>query len=389
MKYLIYVFFLFLFSCDPKDKNTTMEEERKVGKTVSFEKLNSIQIDYLGNPTVHDLDPESETILFVEDREFSDEIHVADFDGNIMASFSKTGDVPDSYGALMATLRINGDSSFIAYSYNGFLTYDFSGQLQSRIKLKEFQVPNFYTMAMGFGMEKLKGKYLYIDQGSRLLDYSSINVYQEMRLLNWLDPETGERESFIYFPENSIFRSGKYFFRDSWAPAFTLADDLIYVAFGIEPVIYLYETAFPYSLVSSIPLDLPDYQDYKGSDSYLISLSLRTTSGRIENIKKIYGFIVVAYFPGYNASDIKESFTNKTPEEAMVFRERMREKYTSRIAILDSLGNLINDFVPGRLDPKSMLLRNDQLWMFETPDLETEQDYFRLFRVGLKIEGSE
>jgi hypothetical protein len=289
----------------------------------------------------------------------------------------------------MATLRIKGDSSFIAYGYNGFLTYDFSGQLQSRIKLKDFQVPNFTWTAMGFGMEKLKGKYLYIDQGSRLLDYSSIDVYQEMRLLNWLDPETGERESFIHFPENSIFRSGKYFFRDSWAPAFTLADDLIYVVFGIEPVIYLYETDPPYSLVSSIPIDLEDYRYFRGSNNNSVDFNLLFTSGKVLNIKKVDGYFAIAYFPGYSSADKEAESENKSHEENLIFRERMIKKYAQRIAIIDAVGNSVGDFVPDGLDPKSMLIRNGDLWMLEKPDEEVEQDYFRLFRVELKIEGSE
>src|SRR5690554_1939186 len=238
-----FILSLIIFSCESNDDGKVTTEISQPSKVISFEKLDSIKIDYLGIPTVHDIDPRSGTVLFMEHREFSEEIMVADFDGIVRASFSKMGDMPDSYGVLMSTLRIDGDSSFTAYSYNGFLTYDFSGELRSRVKLKDFQVPNFSRKAMGFGMEKLGNKYLYIEQGSRLVDYTSIDVYHEMRLLNWLDPDTGDKEPFIRFPENSIFRSGKYFFRDSWAPVFTLADELIYVAFGIEPIIYIYESS--------------------------------------------------------------------------------------------------------------------------------------------------
>lgn len=33
-----------------------------------------------------------------------------------------------------------------------------------------------------------------------------------------------------------------------------------------------------------------------------------------------------------------------------------------------------------------MVVRNEELWLLEKSDDEIEQDYFRLFRVGLKIE---
>ncbi len=378
----LFIIPFFIFSCHSKEKYERTTE----GKIVTFEKLDSIKIEYLGNPTVHDINPVTETVLFMEQREFSEEIFVASFDGHIRTSFSKMRDVPDSYGGLMSSLRIDSDSSFIAYGYNGFLRYDFTGELLSRVKLKEFRVPNFTRKAMGFGMEKLGNKYLYVDQGSRDIDYSRIGSYNEIRLLNWLDPKTGEKEPFIQFPESSLFKSGKHFFRDAWTPAFTVSDDLIYVAFGVEPVIYVYQSYHPYSLVSSIPLDLPGYQNYRGTDHYEINLSLWETSAKIDNIKRIDGLFVVAYSPGYNESDLRELYTNKLPQESRDFWQKMLEKYPSRIAIVDSLGHLVRDFDTKGMLAQSMLVRNGELWMMEKPDNEVERDYFRLFRVGLKIE---
>lgn len=378
--------FLFLmlcmYSCGTKEVQDSSETSLK---SITFEKLDSIKIFYLGSPTVHDIDPVTETVLFMEHREFSEEILVANFDGQLRNSFSKMRDVPDSYGGLMSTLRIDSDSSFIAYGFNGFLRYDFTGELQSRVKLKEFRVPNLTQKAMGFGMEKLESKYVYIDQGSGDIDYSSIASYNEIRLLNWLDPKTGEKEPFIQFPESSLFKSGKHFFRDSWTPAFTASDDHIYIAFGVEPVIYLYQSYHPYSLVSSIALDLPGYQNYKGTDLYVIDLSLWGTSGKIDNIKRIDGLFVVAYSPGYNESDLRELYTNKPSQESRDFYQKMLKKYPPRIAILDSLGHLVSDFDTKGMLAQSMLVRNGELWMMEKPDEDVEKDYFQLFRVGWKV----
>src|SRR5680860_1034944 len=97
----------------------------------------------------------------MESKQFSQEIFLANFEGNLVNSFSKFGDMPDSYGKLMSTLRIHDDKTFLAYGYNGFLTYDFSGNLQSRVKLKKFKIPYFSREAMGFGMEKSSNRYVY------------------------------------------------------------------------------------------------------------------------------------------------------------------------------------------------------------------------------------
>src|SRR5690606_23475247 len=326
-----------------------------------------------------------------EDRgAYSQEIILADFDGNIISSFSKFGDMPDTYGIMLSSMRLLDDNSFLVYGSHGFLTYDFKGNMISRIRLVDFEPPSYSPISTGHGMEKLRDRYLYVSQSFPPgKDYSEKDFYTDMYLLNWLDTETGKKEPFVQFPESSIFRNGKHFFRNAWDPVYHLADDRIYVAFGLEAVIYVFDDSPPYPLLSSLPLDLPEYRYFKGADEYSSHWTffmLRFTSGMILNIKKFDGHFLVAYFPGYNSEDTEMRFSDISPEEALAFNDRMKQKYPYRIAVLDSAGSLINDFVPEGLEAYSMLVRNGELWMQETPDEEVEQDYFRLFRVGLKIE---
>ena len=152
--------------------------------------------------------------------------------------------------------------------------------------------------------------------------------------------------------------------------------------------LFIYEAYPPYSLISSLSLDLPNYHYFKGEVDYGPGFELKGFSygsGKILNIQKIEKFSVVAYFKGYKKRDRDESFTNKSIKEERAFNKRMYEKYPIQIAILDSMGNLLNDFVPEGLIASSMLLRNGELWMQEKPDEEIERDYFRLFRIGLRL----
>jgi hypothetical protein len=389
--YLVLFILLEIYSCNPKSENLQLNQDQKNTSKLVLEEMDSIKVNFLGNPNVHDIHPESRTVLFVHNYLlFSEDIHFTNFDGLVFSSFSKTGDYPDTYSSLLSTLRIVDGNSFLANGYNGFMTYNFEGELISHTKHIDFQLPNYSPLLMGHGMEKIGDKYLYINQDSPANnDYSNKNRYNEMYLLDLIDPTTGGKERIIKFPESSIFRNGKYFFRNAWDPVFHLSDNKIYVAFGLEPSIYVFNVSPPYELEFSLPINLKDYNYFKGANEYSEDVSffgLRFTSGMILNIKKFNGYFIVAYFPGYDELDTQTNFENKSLEESRLFQERMQIKYPSRIAITDSTGNVLKDFVPEGLEPSSMLMRNGELWMLEKSDEKMERDYFRLFRVGLNIE---
>lgn len=383
---------LLLFSCNSGNKGHYEEDTSGKAVSVSFEKQDSIRIDYLGNPTVHDIDPVAGKILFMEHKETSQVITIADFEGSVLASFLKWGDFPDTYGRLMASLKVTGNDGFLAYGSRGFLTYDFEGVLQSMVKHVDSQILGFTRIGLGSGMERLEDGYLYRNTvGSNKLP-NGAKDYAALCPLVFLNPQTGETRPILHFPESSIFLTGKYFFRNAWDPSFTIADHLIYVAFGLEPVIYTYEAKPPYSFVSSIPLDLPDYRHAEGEKEYVSNVRFfgqARTSGKITNIKLVDNFFLIAYFPGFDAADREESFIKRSPEEATIFWNSMRKKYPYRMAILDASGNWLGDVKAEGLVGSSMVLRNGEIWMQEKPDEEVERDYFRLFRVGLKVEKVE
>ncbi|WP_339713011.1 hypothetical protein [Cyclobacterium amurskyense] len=388
MKYFI-LLSLILISCDLRKRNTELTAFHQSNEKITFVKLDSIKIDYLGNPTVHDIDPISKRILFMEHKETSQIISMADFDGSILTSFSKWGDVPDSYGNLIAPLKFHGSNSFLAYGSKGYLTYNFEGKLQHLVKHSESPNQGFSRIGFGLGLEETEDLYLYFNPSSQTISNSESRFYEKHCPLILLNPKTGDNEPIISFPETSIFRNGKYFFSSAWEPSYTVSDNLIYVVFGVEPTIYLFQNTKPHSLVSKILLDLPDYRYYKGSDTYSDDVRFfghSKTSGKIRNINKLDKYFIIAYFPGYERLDIEEAFISKSPEEARLFWDRMREKYPHRIAIFDTNGNRLNDFEPMGLIASSMVLRNGELWMMEKPNEEIEQDYFQLFRVGLKVE---
>ena len=380
---LVFVLTIVIAACGKVER-----ERDRTTHSASFEKRDSVKVAFRGEFIVHDLDPLYKTVLFVAQEEQQPEIILAGFDGKIRESFSNKEILPDGYAGLLAPLKIEGEDSFSAYGSNGFMTFDFSGKLQSNVSHSKPGLLDGQKWAMGEGMEKLGNRYLHINQGFGNIDQRNTDLNREMRLLVWLDPETGESEPFVQFPKSSIFRGGGSFFKDVWKPVFTVVNDHIYVVFGIEPVIYVYHTSPPYSLVSSTPIDLPEYRRVQGADresSRLNYFDLSFTSGKILNLKWVEEHFIVAYFPGFDLRDSEEYADGKSSRELITLSREMRRKHPTRMAIIDSLGNLVADFIPEDLDPESMLVRNGELWMQEKANEEVEEDYFRLVRVGLRL----
>jgi hypothetical protein len=368
---------------DPKDKLSTKN-------CISFEVVDSIKINYLGVPNIHDIDPVSKKLVFTDRFESSEQIHIAKFDGSIINSFSKFGDMPDSYGKLMSTIRFLNEESILVYGYKGFSTYDFNGNLLKSQRIVDFQVPDYAPIYMGHGIEKLDEGFLYVNQVVPPdIDLSTMAFLEDFNLLEVLYPDNGERKAFFPFPEKSIYRNGKVFFRNSWDPVYDISDDFIYVVLGLDPIIYILEKKPPYSITSKRNIKFNEFRNFKGSDSFnddMASFTYRFKSAFIENIKVIDDFFVVAYFPGYDRFDLEESHSNKSSKEREVFQKKIKEKYPLRIAIVDSNGQVISDFVPGNLDPRSMLSRAGELWIMEKQDENYEQDFFRLFKLRLRLE---
>ncbi|WP_291785128.1 hypothetical protein [Cecembia sp.] len=375
-----------IFSCVQSKHEEVLSRAYDNG-IVTLEKIDSVQIEYLGNPIVHDIDPQSGTILFMEHGDTFEDIYVADFDGNILYTYPKFGDLPDTYGVLFGPLKIIGEKEFMAYGINGLLTYDLSGKLISRTKIQDIVPYNFARKSMGYGLGILDDAVLYIDQGSRNLDYSDLDIYHKVSPMITIDKITGKIEEVMKIPESSIYLNGKHFFRDAWAPVFGLTNDKLFVVFGAEPKIFVFDNNNSFSLIKEIPFTIPNYNYFLGESSFNPnSLMYYFSYGRVETINWLDGVFILGYFPGYNQIDINESLENKSLEGYREFGDRMRKKYPHRFAIFDSAGNLLNDFVLENVDPRNIILRNGELWAMEKPDWEIEKDYFTVYRLELKID---
>ena len=357
------------------------------GPGLKIEVIDTIRINYIGNFTVHDIDPIGEHVLFMEHKGHGETIYVADFSGEVLYSYSKYLDSKDTYGKLKSTIKLLGENSFFVYGSQGLITYELDGTLVSLVKPDDYSLPYGARIGLGADLIPFQNKLLYTGQNNKPRDYSEPEFYEEVQFLTWLDPISGEIEKFNHLPDTSLFRSGKFYHNAATWPTAELEGNSIYMAYGIEPAIYEFSADLPYGLKSSFKLDLPDYHYFEGATQYVddvrVFMSYDKASGRINHILKVGNHWLVSYFPGFNATDRNSSFENKKSEERQHFWQEMREKYKSKTIALNKEGKQVPLDFDEVLLGRSIVKRNGRYFMVAPGDPDIELDYFDIYELAI------
>ncbi|SFT72764.1 hypothetical protein SAMN04489724_1863 [Algoriphagus locisalis] len=375
---------MILLACSSRGGGELEYSSAKPG--ISIEIIDTIRIDYLGNFTVHDIDPIGEHVLFMEHRESDATIYIADFSGEVLFEHYKSRDTPDTYGKLLTTLKFLDGEKFFAYGSQGLLTYEFDGTLVSLIKPDDYSLPYGLAWGMGISLIPYNTKLLFAGQNNMPRDYSEPEFYEEVQFLTWLDPATGEIERFNNLPDTSLFRSGKFYHTAATRPNAELVGNSIYMTYGIEPAIYEFSADPPYELRSSFTIDLPEYHYFEGASKYVNDVHLYgngITSGRISHILKAGEYWLVNYFPGYNATDRNRTFESMASEERQQFYQEMRDKYKSKTIALDSEGKQVPLQFDEILQRRNITCRNGRYFMVAPSNPDIEQEFFEIYELAI------
>jgi hypothetical protein len=379
--YFLWIVCLFLLSCRTGSNQDDRNQEK-----ITIEKTDSVEIQLNQSFRIHDLSPEQNRIALVSEDSLVN-IVFAEIDGSTVSRFSIRKEEPGGFGLLMAPIRFLGKDSVIVYSAGGFSTYGISGAIKSQLTSLKPVFVNRAEPANRTGLEKSADRYLHLYEKSMRNRTLVQDLDQQTKHLVWLDIKTGKREPFLEFPEKSLFRNGKHFFSDAWKPAFTLEGGLIYVVFGIEPTVYVFDATEPYALTSSTPLNLIGYQYYKGSEIKSTALDLfdwPQYSGKILKIHRYHDSLLIVYFPGITPEDTQRLLESNSTIESFNFSREIKRKYPPRLAIVDSLGKASEASVPSGLDIESILVKDGTIWMQEKPDTQVNKNSVRLFKVHPK-----
>lgn len=367
-----------LFACGSKETDSSTDSSFEL--TV----LDSIRIDYLGMANLMDIHPGSQKILLIngQTREFI----ITDFNGKVLNTFTKSGDMPDSYGSfpLGAGKFDLGGTSFTVISNQGVYTYSLDGVLLNGGKHQENEMPAFSGRAAADQEFHWMGdKILTVGAGRGIHPRNTPEFYDAYTSLAWFDTLERKVTSFLQLDANSLFKNGKGHDIAHMIPRMTVLNDRIYVIQGIEPALKIYASKSPFEMLRKIDFDLPDYfvnqgEEMKSVDPRMINPDMYT--GIFENLKATETYILATFSPG-----VPE--TSRTPFEGLGWMEamaKMKKDFPPRMLVLSKEGELFDEFVlPTNLRDRQWLVRDEQLWFLKPINLEEEEDFITIYQVRL------
>ncbi|GHB40902.1 hypothetical protein [Mongoliitalea lutea] len=380
MRNLFYVILLVvgLMACGGEKSGDSSE------LSFGLELMDSIRVDYLGVATFMDIHPASEKILFYDIQKSN--FVVTSFAGQVLNFFSKSGDMPDSFGTFPLTAaKFDAEgNSFTVISNEGVYTYSLEGELIKGGKHQEAEMPAFAgRSAADREFYWVDGKILTVGAGRGVHPRNTPEFYDNYTSLAWFDTTERKVKPFLQLDEASFFKNGKGHDIAHMIPRMAVSDKFIYLIQGIEPALQIYELKSPYLMVRRVDLALEDYffnqgEELKSVDPRMINPDVY--SGLFENLKTTNDYVLTSFFPG-----IPE--TQRAPYEGLPWMEMMpamRKDFPPRLLVLSKEGELLDDIVlPSRLQDRQWLVRDELLWFLKPTNLDEEEDFLTIYQVKL------
>jgi hypothetical protein len=361
---------------------------REVEAHVNLLIEDSIQVDYIGVLNLMDVDPANGHMLLFDQQ--TRDFVVTDLKGEIKDVFNKTGDGPDSFGNFPLTPgRFTGGDEFTILSYTGVYRYDLQGGLTSSVK--------FAQPARFMGRASAEWEFYLFSPDSILSvgvepwgehSRDTPEYYEAYQTLNWMDLRSGESTRFLGLEENSIFKNGMGHEVPDMIPVMAYEDGKIYMIVGKDLHLNVYSADPPYQLLDQVNLELRGFQQDPGLPYGKIdpkAIKVNMGYGRIKNLKLSGEYVLVSYFPGLSETDLEayESAASNAEKESLW--EELSQKYPPRLQVLSRDLEQLGDFeIPQKLHDQQFIVRNEKLWFLGRPNIEQEEDFFKVYQVNLE-----
>jgi hypothetical protein len=135
----------FLFSCGGNE-STAEEPALSDASELTFEIVDSLAIDYLGQLAFCDITPDGSKVLLYDRQRGA--FLVCNKAGETLHSFNKSGETPDFPGMLSSNPVFFGNDQILGSGRNSLYFYDFDGNLVNKVT-EEAPSSGMFIMMMG------------------------------------------------------------------------------------------------------------------------------------------------------------------------------------------------------------------------------------------------
>jgi hypothetical protein len=386
----LYILVITIFySCSsPENK------EQEIPATYSFEVIDSLDLNILGDPLIVDVSPKAGRIIFYDFA--TSEFIITDNSGSILNRFSKKADTPDSYGFLMESPGFVNENQIALAGMRGIFIYDLDGNMIKKLSHPETLGGAGFMSFSGKGIETvtLSGKQYLLSKSVRTRETfpGEQKFYDSFRALELIDIDEEKFIEIVPFEVGSQFLDGNGYFESDYAPALEAAEGKLYIALGGEQRLNVYDLSPEGAVLDTIVmLDMPGFGKLPvtpRSEFAEGTVIIKGGTPAIRNIHVVEGKILVQYYGGIPKEKMKELealYSSGSEEEAELLYEKIESEVNQGILILDQktlevIGNL--DF-PGGVNFSGFASGGGFLWMEKAPNEEEEEDFLRIYKVKL------
>jgi hypothetical protein len=308
--YVIIVLAILIASCSQGQRN------ERVGTDYNLVIIDSIQVDYLGNLSVFDFEPESGLYL---GRNNSTEEHLLfDDQGKIHHRFMMLKDGPDAAAWVQGLGFLDGKIT-VMDSNKGILQFTNEGKIANRIELPE---DYFFINGLNFPAARFGNELMYIRPERDGMDWSNLGelfkrVYQNS-ILEVYNPETGKTRNTMDFPPGTIYADGNYY---HWMfPSLTQVSDSEWLLYMMaERKYYVFKKKGDELIYDkTVDLKINDAVNIQGSSIENIEVMYEGNRfniyGKIEQIYSREHDILVVYTKGMDEEIVKQYDTENRVE---------------------------------------------------------------------------
>ena len=325
MRYLHFILsfslVVFFFSCSSE------KSEEKVSDSdieFKFEIVDSLTVDYLGMPFLCDFSPNQERVLFFNGR--NTEFIITNSEGEIIAQFSKEGDIPDNPGSLADRPIFYDNNTIVVHGQKGIWAYNFEGENVWKIEREQ---------PLGFWFSKNTGRSMYlmdpqhyftvINYDQLVIDASTDSLYDNLRALKIVNRNAKSIEPIIPLESFSRFLDGKGYQPSSMLPSNHVSGNEMVISYPKEDLIYLYDwknESFQLKDTFSLTIE-PFYLDEGKERKSLEGQNGFVMGGKVgeAEVRGAYlmdeGKVLVQYNSGVKESERQEPKMKKTSENSI------------------------------------------------------------------------